>query len=176
MKKLYAYVKFCSLGNLHTASGIAPDNRLCATFSCSRLVSPPISSGNGPGISLKLTSSTVRFFSRPISLGKHDRSPLFKKITSFSLVMLPRLAGTQPRNLLLATTTTDTGEFPKLLGISKTNRLSLTKRASSSMSKSCAGTPPSNSLNLRSRYLRDGSFSTTLGNFPAKRLLLTSSS
>lgn len=110
------------------------------------------------------------------SVGRHDLSPLFMKMISLRLDMLTKLEGTQPWNLLLARTMTETGEFPKLSGSSKRKRLSLMKMASKSLSKSSLGTVPSNSLNRRSRNLSDGSFRTTAGNLPAKRLLLRSSS
>ncbi|RYR07546.1 hypothetical protein Ahy_B05g074928 isoform D [Arachis hypogaea] len=48
--------------------------------------------------------------------------------------------------------------------------------ASRSLSKSCEGTVPSNSLNLRSRNLSLGNRRTTAGNLPANRLLLRSNS
>ena len=97
MKKLYENVKFSSLGSLHILAGISPVSILWATFSCSKLTIPPIVSGNGPISSLKLTSNTVRFFKSPISGGKHDRNPLFMKITSFKVSdILPKLAGRHP--------------------------------------------------------------------------------
>lgn len=115
--------------------------------------------------------------SRPISAGKQDRSPLFMRMISLSVAdMLPRLAGTQPRSGLCAATMTETGEFPTLSGRSEEKRLWLMKMASRSLSKSAGGTPPSNSLKRRSRYLREGRPMTTAGNFPANRLLLMSSS
>ncbi|RDX70943.1 hypothetical protein CR513_49759, partial [Mucuna pruriens] len=123
--------------------------------------------GKGPSSWLKLTSNTVRFFKSPISEGKHDRNALFIKMISFKLDMFPRLAGMQPWNLLLASTMTETGEFPKLSGRSKTKRLSLMKMASRSLSNNSLGTVPSNSLNLRSKNLSDGRRRTTSGNFPA---------
>lgn len=133
-------------------------------------------SGNGPNSSLKLTSNTVKFLSRPISGGRQDLNPLFIMMISLRLDMLPRLEGRQPWNLLLASTMTDTGELPKLSGRSNLNRLWLMKMASNGLSKSSFGTVPSNSLNLRSRNLSCGSFKTTSGNLPAKRLLLISNS
>ncbi|KAL9263090.1 hypothetical protein AKJ16_DCAP26043 [Drosera capensis] len=136
----------------------------------------PTDSGNGPCSSLKLTSNTVRFFSRPISSGKQDLNPLFNNKISLSLDMLTMLVGRHPPNWLFATTITDTGEFPKLSGISNRNLLLLIKIASRSLSNNSLGTLPSNSLNLRSRYFNEGSVSTTFGNFPARRLLLRSSS
>lgn len=157
-------------------SGIFPDSKLCATLSCSKLTALPMASGNGPSNWLKLTSNTVRFFSNPTSSGRHDLKLLFIRIISFSLVMLPIPAGTHPWKRLLASTITDTGEFPKLSGRSKTKRLWLMKIASRSLSKSSLGTVPSNSLNLRSRNLSCGRRSTTSGNLPAKRLLLRSNS
>lgn len=125
---------------------------------------------------MKLTSNTVKFLSIPISGGKQDLNPLFIKIISFNLDMLPRLEGTQPWNLLLAKTITETGELPKLSGISNLKRLLLIKIASKSLSKSSLGTVPSNSLNLRSKNLSWGSLRTTFGNLPANLLLLRSSS
>lgn len=83
----------------------------------------PNVSGKGPNSSLKLTSNTVKFFSNPISAGKHDLKPLFNRMISLRLDMLPRLEGTQPLNLLLARTMTETGELPKLSGRSNTNLL-----------------------------------------------------
>ncbi|RDX83888.1 hypothetical protein CR513_35146, partial [Mucuna pruriens] len=151
-------------------SGIFPESN------CSKLTAPPIASGKGPNNWLKLTSKTVKFFSNPISSGKHDLNALFIRIISFSLFMLPIPAGTHPWKWLLAKTMTETGEFPKLSGRSKTKRLWLMKIASRSLSKSSLGTVPSNSLNLRSRNFSCGRRSTTSGNFPAKRLLLRSNS
>lgn len=116
-------VKFSNRGSLHMLCGITPERILLATFNCSKLSIPPILSGNGPTNPLKLKSSTVKFFSNPISGGRHDLSPLFINIISFNLLMLPRLAGTQPWNLLLASTITETGELPKLSGNSKANLL-----------------------------------------------------
>lgn len=123
MKKLLVMVKFSNRGSLHMLCGIAPESILLATLNCSRLTIPPIASGSGPNNPLPLKSSTVRFFSSPISGGKHDLSWLFISIISFNLLMLPRLAGTQPWNLLFASTITETGEFPKLSGNSKVNLL-----------------------------------------------------
>lgn len=112
----------------------------------------------------------------PIDAGIQDLSPLLRKIISSSLGMLPMLAGRHPWNRLLARTITDTGELPRLAGISNLNRLLLTNIASRSLSNRLFGTVPSNSLNLMSKYLSVGRPSTTFGNGPAKRLLLTSSS
>uniref|UniRef100_A0A2P2JKQ8 Uncharacterized protein MANES_03G067800 n=1 Tax=Rhizophora mucronata TaxID=61149 RepID=A0A2P2JKQ8_RHIMU len=95
---------------------------------------------------------------------------------SFRFDMFPKLDGTHPLKLLLANTMTDTGEFPKLSGRLNLNLLWLIKIASRGLSNSSFGTGPSNSLNLRSKYLRFGRLSTTSGNFPANRLLLRSSS
>ena len=155
---------------------MVPDSKLCATFSCSILTKLPNVSGIGPNSSLKLTSNTVKFFNNPISEGTQDLNPLFIIMISLRLDMLPMLEGTQPWNLLLARTMTDTGEFPKLSGRSKTNLLWLIKIASNGLSNSSFGTVPSNSLNLRSKNLSRGSFKTTCGNLPAKRLLLRSNS
>ncbi|KAI8005513.1 hypothetical protein LOK49_LG08G02935 [Camellia lanceoleosa] len=49
-------------------------------------------------------------------------------------------------------------------------------KASSFKSKRLEGTLPVNRLNRISRNFKDGSLRTTLGNSPARRLLLTSSS
>lgn len=122
---------------------------------------PPRVSGNGPINWLKLKSNTVKFFNNPISAGTQDLKPLFMKIISFKLVMLPRLAGTQPWNLLLASTMTETGEFPKLSGNSKENLLWLMNMASRGLSNNSGGTVPSNSLNLISRNINFGKLSTT---------------
>lgn len=132
---------------------MVPDSRLCATSSCSILTRLPNESGSGPKSSLKLTSSTVKFCSNPISEGMQDLNPLFIKIISLRLDMFPMLDGTHPWNLLLATTMTDTGELPKLSGRSNLNLLWLMKIASSGLSNSSLGTVPSNSLNLRSKNL-----------------------
>ncbi|TYJ32275.1 hypothetical protein E1A91_A05G024600v1 [Gossypium mustelinum] len=91
-------------------------------------------------------------------------------------VMLPRLDGTHPRNLLLANTITETGELPKLSGRLNLKRLWLMKMASKSLSNSSFGTVPSNSLNLKSKNLSEGSLRTTSGNLPANLLLLRSNS
>jgi hypothetical protein len=157
-------------------SGIFPESILCATLSCSRLFRSLNVLGIGPISLLKLTSNTVRFLSIPISGGRHEFKPLFIKIISFRFDMFPKLDGTQPWNLLFATTITDTGEFPKLSGRLNTNLLWLMKMASNGLSKSSRGTDPSNSLNLRSKNFSDGSFRITTGNFPANLLLLRSNS
>lgn len=122
---------------------------------------PPKVSGKVPINSLKLKSNTVKFFNRPISAGTQDLKPLFMKIISSKLDILPRLAGTQPWNLLLASTMTETGEFPKLSGNSKENLLWLMNMASSGLSNNSGGTVPSNSLNLISRKINLGKLNTT---------------
>ncbi|KAF8097447.1 hypothetical protein N665_0289s0034 [Sinapis alba] len=71
---------------------------------------------------------------------------------------------------------TETGESPRLSGNSNRNRLWLMKIASRSLLKSSLGTGPSNSLNRRSRNFNDGNWRITVGNLPANRLLLRSSS
>ncbi|KAL7136969.1 hypothetical protein ABFS83_10G064000 [Erythranthe nasuta] len=86
------------------------------------------------------------------------------------------LPGIQPPRLLFARTKTDTGELPKFSGMPNWNLLSLRKMASKSLSNTCDGTPPSNSLNRRSKNFREGNESTTVGNPPTNRLLLKSSS
>ena len=169
-------MKLSKFGNLQILAGIFPESMLWATLSCSRLAIPPNASGNGPINWLKLTSKTVRSLSKPISAGMQDLNPLFMRMISLRFDMLPKLDGTHPWNLLFAKTMTDTGELPRFSGRSKTNLLWLIKIASKSLSNSSFGTVPSNSLNLRSKNLSEGSLSTTCGNFPANRLLLRSSS
>ncbi|KAI5382957.1 hypothetical protein KIW84_070382 [Lathyrus oleraceus] len=90
--------------------------------------------------------------------------------------MFPILEGMHPWNLLFARTTTDAGELPKFSGSTDENRLSFMKRASIGKSNNSLGTVPSNSLNLKSKYLRPGRRNTTSGNFPANLLLLRSNS
>jgi hypothetical protein len=134
-------------------------------------------SGKEPKSLLLLASKTVTFLSNPISLGKHERKPLFMRITSFRVLdMLTKLVGKHPWNLLFARTITETGELPKLSGNSRANLLWFMNIASRSLSNSSFGKSPSNSLNRRSRYLSFGRSRTTYGNLPAKRLLLRSSS
>lgn len=89
---------------------------------------------------------------------------------------MPILTGIHPSKLLSAKTMTETGEFPKLSGNSKVNLLLLMNRASKSLSKSCLGSSPSNSLNLKSRNFKLGNWTTTSGKFPTNRLLLRSNS
>lgn len=145
--------------------------------SSSTLLILPILEGRDPCSRLKLTSNTVTFLSIPIVGGKHPVRLSFNRIISFNVFpILPILAGMQPPRSLLANTSTETGEFPRFSGIPKRNLLSFKKMASRSLSKSFVGTPPSNSLNRRSRYLSRGRERTTSGNFPTKRLLLISSS
>ena len=109
--------------------------------------------------------------------GKQDLKPLFMRMISLRFFdMLAMLAGRHPPKWLLASTITETGELPRLSGNPEENRLWLMKMASRFLSKSSGGTFPSNSLNRRSRNLREGNRRTTRGNLPAKRLLLTSSS
>jgi hypothetical protein len=57
----------------------------------------PMVSGKEPTSLLLLASKTVTFFSNPISLGKHERKPLFIRITSFRVLdMLAKLGGKHP--------------------------------------------------------------------------------
>ncbi|GER36123.1 receptor like protein 1 [Striga asiatica] len=86
------------------------------------------------------------------------------------------LDGIHPPRLLFARTKTETGEFPRFSGIPNRNRLSFRKRASSFLSNNSLGTPPSKSLNLRSRNFSDGMERTILGKPPTNRLLLRSNS
>jgi hypothetical protein len=157
--------------------GILPVNILWATSNCSKLTICPMLSGRDPTSLLKLTSKTVRFFSNPISDGRQADKLLFKSMISLRVAAIfPRLGGTHPLRLLLAKTTTETGEFPRLVGISRWNLLLLTKMASRSLSNSFVGSGPSNSLNLMSKYFSEGRWRTTFGNGPANLLLLISSS
>lgn len=148
---------------------------LCATFSCSKLVISPILSGNRPIIRFRLKSSTVKFFSFPISHGKQDERPLFLRISSCRVLAIrPKLTGTHPSSLLLATTRTETGELPILSGSDEENLLLFTKMASNSFSNSLFGSSPSNSLYRMSRYFRVGNWRRWSGNLPEKWLLLRS--
>lgn len=176
MKKLLSYAKCARFGSSHIAAEICPDNLLCATLSSSKLPISPMLSSSGPTIWLLLTSSTVKFFSFPISLGKHDEKPLFVRTNSFKFPIFPKLEGIHPSNLLLAKTITETGELPIFSGKAEENRLLFMKIASKSFSKSPIGSLPSNSLYRMSKYLRLGNWRKISGNFPAKRLLLRSSS
>lgn len=158
-------------------AGTSPVRRLWATSSCSKLLMRLISAGSGPCRLLKLTSNTVSSLSNPICGGKHPVRLSFIKISSFNVFpIFPMLPGMQPPRLLFARTSTETGEFPRFSGMPNRNLLSFKNNASNSLSNSCDGTPPSNSLNRRSKNFNDGSHSTTFGNPPANRLLLTSSS
>jgi len=158
-------------------AGIAPVRLLCATFNCSKLFICPILSGNVPTNILLLTSNTVTSFNNPISVGKQPFNPTFNRIIWFRVpAIFPILGGKHPLIWLFARTTTDTGELPKFFGNDDLNLLLFTNSASSLKSKRLEGISPSNMLNRISRNLSDGSLSTTYGNTPDKRLLLTSSS
>lgn len=177
VKKLKEYVKFIRLGSAQMLRGIEPESKLWATSSCSTLTIAPMLLGRDPTNLLKLASNTVKFFSFPISGGRQAVRLLLSTMISFRVpAILPMLEGKHPLKLLLAKTTTETGEFPRLGGISKWNLLLLTNMASRSLSKSWEGSPPSNSLNLISKYFNMGSDRTTLGNGPTNLLLLISSS
>ncbi|KAH9538739.1 hypothetical protein CY35_15G021700, partial [Sphagnum magellanicum] len=106
---------------------------------------------------LKLASKTVTKLRLPILSGM-DPSRIF------------------PENPLFANTTTDTGDSPKLVGISLLKKLLFTNTASSLFEKSDGGRKPLNSLNLMSRNMSSGMSRTTSGNGPESLLLLTSSS
>lgn len=165
------------MGELHTFCETSPMNLLCDMSNRSMLFNPSNPLGIVPMKPLLLTSSTVKFPSIPISSGKHPLRLLLAKIISFNVLdIFPMLLGTQPLNSLFASTTTETGEFPKFSGMLDVKRLSFKNKASSSLSNSCEGNSPSKSLNLRSRYFSAGNPRTTSGKDPTKRLLLTSSS
>ena len=101
----------------------------------------------------------------------------FMRMISFKVLpIFPMLPGIHPPRLLFARTRTEIGEFPRFSGMPNRNLLSFKKIASRGLSKSWEGTESSNSLKRRSRYLREGKESTTLGNLPTNRLLLRSSS
>lgn len=75
--------------------------------------------------------------SNPISDGKQPESLLLRKLISFKVfVILPMLLGMHPLNLLLANTTTETGELPRFSGIYDVNLLSFKNNASRSLLKS----------------------------------------
>ncbi|GER40383.1 phenylalanine--tRNA ligase beta subunit [Striga asiatica] len=140
------------LGNSHIPDGIPPDIKLCPTFSSAKLPISAIEPGSGPTILFRLTSKTVRFLSLPISLGKHDDSPLFVTTSSFSVAhMSPIPEGKHPSKPLFARTKTETRELPIFSGSVDENRLSLTKTASRFLEKRDSGRAPSNSLYLKSR-------------------------
>ena len=154
-----------------------PVSMLRETSNSSTMESPLKVFGNIPVNSLLAMSKTVMFPSNPISAGKHPMRSLFKNTISFNvLAILPILLGMQPLRWLLATTTTEAGEFPKVSGIVDVNRLLFKNKASKSLLKSSGGNLPSKLLYLRSRYFKLGIVRTTIGNGPTSRLLLTSSS
>jgi hypothetical protein len=133
--------------------------------------------GNTPLNEFEPTSRTVAFPSFPISDGKQPERLLFKKTNSFNVLpILPMLLGMQPVSLLLAITTTEAGDDPRVSGIVDVNLLLFKNNASRSFSKTSGGNPPSKSLYLISRYLSEGNDITTSGNGPTRQLLLTSSS
>jgi hypothetical protein len=170
-------VKLTKLGRRQMFPGTNPVRVLCAISSSSTLESPLKDFGKIPVNVLEAMSKTVTFPSKPISAGKHPVRSLFRKTISFNVpAIFPMLLGMQPLRLLLATTTTEAGEFPRVSGMVDVNRLLFKNRASKSLLKSSGGSSPSKSLNLRSRYFRFGIPMTTVGNRPTNRLLLTSSS
>lgn len=93
-----------------------------------------------------------------------------------SAVRPPIPAGTQPENLLLATTSTETGDLSSVNGIEVAKRLLLMNRASKSFKKRSVGKSPSNSLKRMSKNFSIGSDRTTVGKPPTNLLLLRSSS
>jgi hypothetical protein len=126
---------------------------------------------------LKLASKTVTKLRLPILSGMDPSILLLRRSTSFRVwLMLPMLVGIFPVNPLFANTTTDTGDSPKLVGISLWKKLLFTNKASSLFEKSDGGRKPLNSLNLMSRNMSSGMSRTTSGNGPESWLLLTSSS
>ena len=170
-------MKFSKLGKEQMIAGMSPESLLWATFSCSKLFISPILSGNGPTNSFELTSKTVTFFNNPISVGKQPFKPALAIISSFKVfAILDKLDGRQPLRLLLANTTTETGEFPIFSGRDDLNLLLLTNIASSFKSKRSFGISPSNSLYRMSRNLSKGRQRITVGNWPVNWLLLISSS
>lgn len=165
------------LDKLHMLSDTNPVSVLWATFKCSICLSPLKLFGNMPVNEFDAASKTVKFRSIPISVGRHPDISLLANIISFRVFPIcPMLRGMQPVNLLPANTITEAREWPRVSGILDVNRLWFTNNASRSLSKSSGGNSPSNSLYLRSRYLRAGIDRTTAGKGPTNRLLLTSSS
>jgi hypothetical protein len=118
VKKLYEAVKFFRFGRWQIDSGMVPESMLCATSSCSIFSNSPKNSGKLPINLLKETSSTVSSVSKPNSAGTQELRPQFMRIISFNVFdMFAMPAGRHPLNLLLASTSTDTGELPMLSGI-----------------------------------------------------------
>lgn len=158
-------------------SGTKPVNMLCETSNTSNFPRSLKDLGNAPVNVFEETSRTVSFPSFPISDGKQPERLLFKNIISFNvLAIFPMLHGMQPVRLLLATTTTEAGDEPRVSGMVDVNLLLFKNKASSSFRKSPSGNLPSKLLYRRSRYLSEGNDKTTVGNEPTNRLLLTSSS
>ncbi|KAM3260095.1 hypothetical protein ACQJBY_051388 [Aegilops geniculata] len=161
-------------------SGTAPDSMLYPTLITSRLSMSPMLSGSSPANSLWLRSSTLSFFSLPISGGMQELMLVLSKMSSTSVsAMSPMLGGRQPASLVLASTMTDAVELVRLPDVSDTlKRLSLANSASrlSCRPNTASGSSPSKSLNRRSRYLSDGKEVRKDGKAPERRLLLTSSS
>lgn len=165
------------MGSRHTLLSMTPVKPLWATLSCSSFFIAPMPLGSGPWRRLKLTSKTVICFSNFTCGGRHPVRLSFSRMISFRVLPIsPMLLGMHPPRLLFASTSTDTGDLPRFSGMPNLSLLSFRKMASRSLSKSLEGTPPSNSLNRRSKYLRDGNLRITSGNWPTKRLLLRSSS
>jgi len=121
----------------------------------------------------KIKSCRKQPLSSPTSCRKQPvQSILERTISSRVSAIFAKLGGMQPLMSLLATTNTETGEFPRLSGRVDWNLLLFMERASSFRSKSCGGILPSNSLNLTSRHLRECKKKTTTGNGPLKWLLV----
>ena len=130
-----------------------------------------------PTTLLKLTSSTLSLYRKPISCGKQpDKLVLNNKSSSKVSAKFAILGGRQPPNLLLANTTTEAELVPKVDGITELKRLLLTKIASRPLLKTSGGNAPSNSLKRMSRNFRVGRETTTEGKGPTNLLLLISSS
>ena len=177
LKKLYENLKFAKLGSLQIPSRTNPVSVLWETSRYSTFFIPEKLFCKTPVNELECAENTVALPSIPISFGKQPPKSLFEKTISFKVFpILPMLFGMHPVNLLLAKTTTEAVDSPRVSGICPVNRLLFTNRASSSFSNTSSGRLPSKSLNLMSKYLRAGNDRTTLGKAPTNRLLLTSNS
>lgn len=171
------YVKLDSSGSRQTASGTNPVNLLPEMSSSSTMLNSERLLGITPVKEFHDASRTVRLDSLPSSGGRQPERSLLRRMSSFKVwAMFPTVVGTQPENLLLARTATETVELPRVSGSCEWNRLWLRKSASRSLSNNSAGNGPSNSLYRRSKYLSAGRPRTCSGNGPTNRLLLRSSS
>jgi hypothetical protein len=125
---------------LHKLSGTNPVSILCARSNLSTFFNPERLLGKIPDNEFDAASKTVTFSNNPMLGGKHPERSLFKKMISFSvLVIFPMLLGMHPSSLLLARTTTEAGEFPRVSGMLYLNLLLLKNNASSSFSKTSGG-------------------------------------